>query len=58
MKTWVRKSLSVGVLAAGAVLFSQGSALAGPSGAATSTTEPTSQLPSSTATPPQVDTRP
>lgn len=37
---------------------SQGSALAGPVGSEASTTEPTSQLPSSTATPPQVETRP
>ncbi|TNM68189.1 ABC transporter permease subunit, partial [Streptomyces sp. NP160] len=37
---------------------SQGSALAGPAASEASTTEPTSQLPSSTATPPQVDTRP
>ncbi|MBC3762157.1 ABC transporter permease subunit [Quadrisphaera sp. RL12-1S] len=37
---------------------SHGSALAGPAGSEASTTEPTSQLPSSTAAPPQVDTRP
>lgn len=56
---WRRTATSSSALPTGtSASTSQGSALAGPSGAATSTTEPTSQLPSSTATPPQVDTRP
>jgi len=56
---WRRTSTTSSALAAGtSASTSHGSALAGPPGAATSTTEPTSQLPRSTATPPQVDTRP
>ena len=56
---WRRTATSSSALAAGtSASTSHGSALAGPSGAATSTTEPTSQLLSSTAAPPQVETRP